>query len=443
MRWANKSGKGMLGGFCTGWIHEENASTSMADELEPLCIPVGLYVKPSAKMTVTVSLPPLKQPGQSISNWDLMEKIKKAVNPIELSSIRVMTSTIELVRFEAELPSRKILAKVIKALDGFTLKVMGFFEPLKVRAAETKSDFPTRHDWDEFFRNSDNMNELEPGERPDTIYLAKMPSNWFKECGSTADSMPSERILQNVFERFGTVRCVDIPICDPYRKKMSAKISGVRTTGYVQFVEYISFVRAMDFLRNKKLVKKMPDGRIFEASIKVDFDKNRHLSDENIHKRYVERERLKELEKQKISEEYRKREKEDENKMNAEKEHVDHRSQKEGKHRRKRNQEERLKKERLNEMIVKEERKLLIAQRKLESRRLLSALFWRIEANLREKNSRLEMSSRDLEENLQAELETKLRQALLREQEQRLRKRIEAKMMLSKLHANKSEDKED
>uniref|UniRef100_A0A2K6VIZ4 RRM domain-containing protein n=1 Tax=Onchocerca volvulus TaxID=6282 RepID=A0A2K6VIZ4_ONCVO len=418
--------KDMLSGFCTGWIHEENACTSMADELEPLCIPVGLYVKPSAKMTVTVSLPPLKQPGQSISNWDLMEKIKKAVNPIE----------------------------VIKALDGYTLKVMGFFEPLKVRAAETKSDFPTRHDWDEFFRNSDNINELEPGERPDTIYLAKMPSNWFKECGSTTDSLPSERILQNVFERFGTVRCVDIPVCDPYRKKMSAKISGIRTTGfsfgqevlfegYVQFVEYISFVRAMNFLRNKKLVKKMPDGRIFEAAIKVDFDKNRHLSDENIHKRSVERERLKESEKRKFSEEYRKREKEDENKMNTGKEHVHRRSQKEEKHRRKRNQEERLKKERLNEMIIKEERKLLIAQRKLESRRLLSALFWRIEAKLREKNSRLGMSSRDLEGNLQAELETKLRQALLREQEQRLRKRIEAKMMLSKLQANKREGKED
>lgn len=56
----------------------------MADELEPLCVPVGLYVKPSAKMTVTVSLPPLKQPGQSISNWDLMEKIKKAISPIEV-----------------------------------------------------------------------------------------------------------------------------------------------------------------------------------------------------------------------------------------------------------------------------------------------------------------------------------------------------------------------
>ncbi|CAG9535439.1 unnamed protein product [Cercopithifilaria johnstoni] len=427
----------------------------MADELEPLCIPVGLYVKPSARMTVTVCLPPLKQPGQSISNWDLMEKIKKAVSPIELSSIRVMTSTIELVRFEAELPSRKILAKVIKALDGYTLKVMGFFEPLKVRAAEAKSDFPTRHDWDEFFRNSDNMNELEAGERPDTIYLAKVPSNWFKEFGSTDDSMPNERVLQNVFERFGTVRCVDIPVCDPYRRKMPAKISGVRTTGfsfgqevlfegYVQFVEYISFVRAMDFLRNKKLVKKMPDDRIFEAAIKVDFDKNKHLSDKSIYKRYVERERLKELEKQKISEERRKREKEESNKANTRKRHFDRCLQREEKQRQKRNKEKRLKKEcLLNEMIAEEGRKLLIAQRKLESRRLLSALFWRIEAKLREKDSGLKMNSGDLEENLQTELETKLRQALLQEQEQRLRKRIEAKMMLSKLHATKNEDRKD
>lgn len=44
--------------------------------------------------------------------------------------------------------------------------------------------------------------------------------------------MPNERVLQNVFERFGTVRCVDIPICDPYRRKISAKISGIRTTGF-------------------------------------------------------------------------------------------------------------------------------------------------------------------------------------------------------------------
>uniref|UniRef100_A0A915PG22 RRM domain-containing protein n=1 Tax=Setaria digitata TaxID=48799 RepID=A0A915PG22_9BILA len=450
-------GEKMHIGFRTGCIHEENASTSMADELEPLCASMGLYVKPSARMTVTVCLPPLKQPGQSISNWDLMEKIKKAVCPIE----------------------------VIKALDGYTLKVMGFFEPLKVRAAEAKSDFPTRHDWDEFFRNADNMNELEPGERPDTIYLAKMPSNWFKDCSSCDGSLPSENVLRSVFERFGTVRCVDIPICDPYRKKMSAKISGIRTTGfsfgqevlfegYVQFVEYISFVRAMDFLRNKKLVKKMSDDRVFEAAIKVDFDKNKHLSDKNIHKRCVERERLKELEEQKISEECRKRnmrllsldrknkgqivlllfltrrntcccgtacdfcsEKEEKAKTCTEKEYIHRRAQREEKHRGKRDQERRLKKHhQLNEVIAEEERKLLSAQRKLESKRLLSALFWRIEAKLREKDSGLKMNSEDLEDDLQAELETKLRQALLREQEQRLRKRFCAQSYIARVKSS-------
>lgn len=68
----------------------------------------------------------------------------------------------------------------MKALDGYLMKVVGFFEPLKVRAAEAKTNFPTRHDWDEFFRTASDMNELKPGERPDTIYLAKLPSNWFK-----------------------------------------------------------------------------------------------------------------------------------------------------------------------------------------------------------------------------------------------------------------------
>lgn len=39
----------------------------------------------------------------------------------------------------------------------------------------------------------------------------------------------------------------------------------------MQFVEYISFMRAMDALRNMKLVKKMNNGRVFEAAIKVGF----------------------------------------------------------------------------------------------------------------------------------------------------------------------------
>uniref|UniRef100_A0A0M3ITM8 Uncharacterized protein n=1 Tax=Ascaris lumbricoides TaxID=6252 RepID=A0A0M3ITM8_ASCLU len=54
------------------------------DDVEPFYEPLGLYVKPCARVNITLSLPQLKQPGQSISNWDLMEKIKKAVSPIQV-----------------------------------------------------------------------------------------------------------------------------------------------------------------------------------------------------------------------------------------------------------------------------------------------------------------------------------------------------------------------
>uniref|UniRef100_A0A0N5ADJ3 A-kinase anchor protein 17A n=1 Tax=Syphacia muris TaxID=451379 RepID=A0A0N5ADJ3_9BILA len=282
-------------------------------ELEAFCVEMNLYLKPYARINITVPLPQLKQPGQSISNWDLMEKIKKALSPIQLSSIKVTNSTIEMVRFEAELANRKIMSKVIKALDGCSLKVVGFFEPLKVRVAEAKSDFPTRHDWDEFFRNADDMDELKAGERPDTIYLAKIPTNWFTDESESPD-LPSAKILQQVFEQFGKIRCIDIPLLDKYRKQMSSDISGIRSVSfsfgqdiffeaYIQFYEYISFVRAMDTLRNMKLVRIMDDNKMFEAAIKVEFDKTRHLSEKKIQKRDNERRRLRAEERRRIDEE--------------------------------------------------------------------------------------------------------------------------------------------
>ena len=42
---------------------------------------------------------------------------------------------------------------------------------LKIRAAEAKSNFPTRYDWDSFFRDAKHMNEMKAGERPDTVVL--------------------------------------------------------------------------------------------------------------------------------------------------------------------------------------------------------------------------------------------------------------------------------
>jgi arginine/serine-rich splicing factor 17 len=123
--------------------------------------------------------------------------------------------------------------------------MIGFFESLKVKACEAKSEFPTRHDWDTFFRDSNKMNEMHPGERPDTVYLAFLPCKWFLDlrcvCAyvralalcrqSSADrpkDQPSEFVMRRVFETFGDIRCVDIPMCDKYRRQMSKSGTSVR-----------------------------------------------------------------------------------------------------------------------------------------------------------------------------------------------------------------------
>merc|ERR1712113_1170877 len=40
----------------------------------------GLYLKPTARLSITVTLPQLKS-GQSISNWEVMEKLRAAIRP--------------------------------------------------------------------------------------------------------------------------------------------------------------------------------------------------------------------------------------------------------------------------------------------------------------------------------------------------------------------------
>lgn len=85
---------------------------------------------------------------------------------------------------------------------------------------------------------------------------------------------------------------------------------------YVQFSEYVGFVKAMDEFRGMKLVHKEVDKNL-AVSIAVDFDRTKHLSDSSIKKRKVVRDRLiaadrekEELEKKRAVEEENKKERE-------------------------------------------------------------------------------------------------------------------------------------
>lgn len=117
------------------------------------------------------------------------------------------------------------------------------------------------------------MNELKAGERPDTIHISGLPVKWFSEDDGKT---PSEPLVEKIFKRWGNVKRVDVPVADPYRSRMRLgttiqKFSyedGIFFDAYVQYIEYMDFVKCMDALRGMKLLRKEKD-KNFVASIKV------------------------------------------------------------------------------------------------------------------------------------------------------------------------------
>ncbi|XP_023673267.2 A-kinase anchor protein 17A [Paramormyrops kingsleyae] len=404
-------------------------------EAVKLCPPYGLYLKPIAKMVVSVALPQLKQPGKSISNWEVMERLKAMVHPDQFSALRISKSTMEFIRFEGEVENKGMVKTFLSKLDSKSIKLSGFTDILKIRAAENKVDFPTRHDWDAFFRDAKDMNETLPGERPDTIHLEGMPCKWFAQKDAGADK-PSESSVRAVFEGFGKIRNVDIPMLDPYREEMLDKNFHTFTFGghlnfeaYVQYQEYAGFVKAMDSLRGMKLMFKGEDGKAVACNIKVTFDTTKHLSDLALKKRQLERQKLQELEKQREEQKRRERQEEERRREEERKQREQEEEEKERKReeklrkreqKKKRETQKKVKKQQVEEQkklhlkIAMEERKLLLAQRNLESIRLIAELLSRAKA--------LKQQQREKEE---AELARKQKAELARLQQLEERRRLQ------------------
>lgn len=144
------------------------------------------------------------------------------------------------------------MAIVLQQLDGRNIKLANFKELLKVRASAARDTFPSRTDWDAFFRDARDSDDKAPGLRPDTVYLSNLPIRWFRPRHQENDeaARPSESIFKRIFEKFGNVRTVDIPLCDPYRKHMKSYISGVKATAQDQdefFEGYVSSVKVCAF----------------------------------------------------------------------------------------------------------------------------------------------------------------------------------------------------
>ncbi|XP_078117760.1 A-kinase anchor protein 17A isoform X2 [Sander vitreus] len=430
-------------------------TTIVHDTTEAVCLSseYNLYLKPIAKITISVALPQLKLPGKSISNWEVMERVKAMVAPEQFSALRISKSTMDFIRFEGEVENKTVVKSLLSRLDVKCIKLSGFTDVLKVRAVENKVDFPTRHDWDSFFRDAKDMNETLPGERPDTIHLEGLPCRWFSQKDSPYPDRPSEEVLTAVFQAFGKVRHVDIPMLDPYREEMLDKNFNTFSFGghlnfeaYVQYQEYGGFTKAMDTLRSMKLMLKGDDGKAVACNIKVSFDTSKHLSELALKRRSMERLKLQELERQR--EEQKRREKEEEERRKEEerkqKEQEEEEKEKRKEERlRKREQKLREREERRNlkkvrrqqeeeqkklqMKIAMEERRLLLAQRNLESIRLIAELLARAKAVRQQQQEKERAEREDRERQEQARQKEELArlqqlEACRRKQEEELRR---------------------
>lgn len=176
------------------------------------------------------------------------------------------------------------MTTVLSRLCDRRIKFPGISQLLTVRAIETRPDFPTRHDWDSYFRDSKDMNELKPGERPDTLHIENIPTEWLTEAG---EKYPSENNLKKIFNVFGEVARVDLPASDPSRVNHLVGICDA----YVQFRDYSAFAKAMEALKGNKLAY-ISETKALTANIKVDFDKTKHMSLTSITKRNERRDRF-------------------------------------------------------------------------------------------------------------------------------------------------------
>ena len=344
----------------------------MADDV-PLAFyqPTGLFLKPDAKISLDVKLPEIRDSG-SISNWEVMEKIKALSKPEEFQTLRVVNYSREKIQFEGEFDTLRAMRKVVLLLNHKSMKLSGFSELLKIKAKKTEPPYPTKKEWEEYFieRGIDTFDDSVPGERCDTVHVGDLPVKWFSS--STSEGRPCPRVLTLAFQKFGKVRQVGIYETTSRSDKNDFSSFGpskqLYFDAYIQYEKYASFCSAMSGLKGMKLIRLESGGREVVSRLKVDFDRTAYLSDKNVRKRQRAEER-----RQRELEEERNRE-EEEKKARERKRQLELKEEEEAKalKKAKRQEEKRNKKEK--QILLVAQLKSVAMQRREEAQRLLRVL---------------------------------------------------------------------
>ncbi|XP_063288017.1 A-kinase anchor protein 17B-like [Pelobates fuscus] len=268
-----------------------------------------LYLKPRARLVITVTLPEEKDPCRPISNWEVVEQLKNLIEPDHFSYIKVTKSTKGFIRFESEVDTKRLAQVFIEKLNGQKVQISSFDEPLCVEISELLNDFPAAHGLQNLLRESNKEEEeiTEDESPPPCIHVGGLPSKWFSMWGSTVEK-PSEDIVKGVFEKYGPLAHIDIPMLDPYREEAvgifnHSNPGGLQTfDAFIQYEDKVSCIDAMQSLEGMKLMFAGEDGKSLSCDIKVTLDDTDHFSEEAINRRNAERVKLQELEQQRKQE---------------------------------------------------------------------------------------------------------------------------------------------
>lgn len=409
----------------------------------------GLYLKPVAKISICVTLPEIRVVGASISNWEVMERLKSLITPETFTILRVSKTTRQLLYFEGEMASLKQLRKAVLVLNKKTMKLSGFTELLRIQASEVDLSYPGKKDWEGYFRERGitSYDDGLPGERPDTVRLRGLPSMWFSSDDS--NHKPSLDLVKRICEKFGALRNVEILDMTSAKQQPGFTSGNFPTFNsfdpdfqlsfevVAQYTLYSGFVAAMTRLRGMKLMRKTQAGKESSVNLVVDFDRSGYFSEKSVKKRKTEERRLEELKRQeeeklKLDIEMEEKQREEEileaqalvEKKRKEKEErmarkqARRRERHEKKHREKEDRKRHKQEQRVRERREADEMASLVEQRREEALRIVRKLIDSVAAEKEEEIREREKREREEEERLRREVEEQLREEEMRKEQE-------------------------
>ncbi|KAJ1197867.1 hypothetical protein NDU88_001712 [Pleurodeles waltl] len=367
-----------------------------SDEIE-LCATQSLYLTPVQRLTIRVMLPE-SQDALTFSNQDIIDQLKQAVSPDQFSNIRISESAKEFILLEGEAETKGLAQAFLAKLHGSGIKFDGLTEDLRVEVTEDQIHFPSKQSWEASLQATKELKETEEfreGQKqdiPSSLHVRGLPCQWFLSADSNGGK-PSMEVLKKVFETFGTVKNIDIPMLESRGEEVSGEGCDSATSGlldtfeaFIQYGDSKSLVKATESLRGMQLMFKGEDGKGVPCKMKVMVDTTNHFSEEVTNQRNLEK--LKLLEKQQNEEN---KEEKDERKGNDEERNAHEEPQETEKEWEA--EQEKGPEETASAAVCQpdvedlwldgtaewEERKLVLAQRRVESMKLLTTLLEKVQ----------------------------------------------------------------